>query len=162
MTKSYIPHYEPAELKAQVLCKKATTQKEKFDILTKWLTKNIVYDYVRAVKFREIFGPDIDRCYKLSMGICLDISCLAACMFRAVSIDANVAIGKCTVTHVVHTDYNGVREYKQRPVNHAWNEVYVDGEKITWDHMIAQKNRNANAIRKLVWTAEYKVSKVKK
>lgn len=162
MAKSYIPNYEPAEAKAKDLCKNAKTPKEKFDILTKWLVKNIVYDYVRAVKFREIIGPDIERCYKLSMGICLDISCLAACMFRAVGMECNVAIGKCTPVHTVHTDYNGDRVYKQRTAYHAWNEVYVNGEKITWDHAIAQRNRNAVGIRKPEWSAEYKVTHIRK
>jgi transglutaminase-like putative cysteine protease len=88
------------------------------------------------------------------MGICLDIAALTACMFRAVGMTADVAIGSCTSVYK-----NGDREYRQKPVKHAWNEIVVNGKWVTWDQMIAQKNRNST---KEVWTANYKVSHIRK
>ena len=163
MAKSYIPHYEPAEAKAKELCKDAKTEQEKFDILTKWLARNIYYDGVRALHLKELLGPDVERCYKKSMGICMDVSALAACMFRAVGMTANVVFGNCTSIYTMHTDYNGTRVYKYGPSWHAWNEIFVDHKKITWDHFIARKNQNINSANgKLEWTATYKVSHVRK
>ncbi len=162
MAKSYVPHYEPAELKAKELCENCKTQQEKFDAITAWLTHNILYDGVRALRIRELLGSDVERCYEKRQGICMDIAALTACMFRAVGMAANVAFGKCTSIYIMHTDKNGDREYRYGPSWHAWNEIYVDKKKITWDQMIAQKNRRMNPTGKLEWYAQYKVSHIRK
>lgn len=162
MAKSYVPHYAPAEEKAKELCKDCKTQQEKFNAITYWFSKCIDYDGVRANHLRELLGPDIKRCYEKRMGICMDVSALAACMFRAVGMNANVVFGNITAIYTMHTDMNGDRVYKYGPSWHAWNEIYVDGKKVTWDHLIARKNRSINGTGKLVWTAEYKVSHIRK
>lgn len=162
MAKSYIPHYQPAEDKAQELCEGLTTQQEKFDAITKYLTKNFNYDGVRANHLRELLGPDIERCFDKQMGVCMDLSALACCMFRAIGMNANVAFGNCTSIYTMHTDKNGTREWRYGPSWHAWCEIYVDGKKVTWDQMIAKKNWSINGNGRLVWTAEYKTSHVRK
>ena len=162
MAKSYIPEYAPAEDKAKELCEGAKTQQEKFDILTNWLCHNIQYDGVRALHLKELLGPNIERCFEKRMGICMDVSALAARMFRAVGMNANVIFGNCTTVYTMHTDKNGDRVYKYGPSWHAWNQIYVDGKAITWDHLVAQKNHRLNSTGKLVWTGEYKVSHIRK
>ena len=153
MAKSYIPHYQPAEDKAVELCEGLKTQQEKYNAVTAWLVKCVVYDYVRATKFRELHGPDVERCYDLRMGICLDISALTACMLRAVGIEANVVIGNCTSVYT-----SGGHEYRGRTIRHAWNEIFIGKKRIIWDQMIEQKNRNAGG----KWSAIYKQSYVRK
>jgi hypothetical protein len=162
MAKSYIPHYQPAEDKALELCEGLKTQQEKFDAITAWLTRNIIYDYVRATRVRELLGPDVERCFDLHLGICLDIAALAACMFRAVGMVTNIAIGNCTSIYTVHTE-KGDRVSKYGPTWHAWNEILVNGKKVIWDQVIAKKNWSINSRDgRLVWTANYKVSHIRK
>lgn len=161
MAKSYIPHYQPAEDKAKELCKNAKTQQEKFDILTKWLGERIDYDGIRALHLRELLGPDIKRCWEKKQGICMDIACLTACMFRAVGMAANVVFGNATAVYTMHTDYNGDRVYKYGPTWHAWNQIFVDKKPIMWDQMIDRRNVG-NTPNKLWWSGEYKVSHIRK
>ena len=160
MAKSYVPRYQPAEDKALELCEGLKTQQEKFDAITAWLTRNIIYDYVRAARVRELRGPDVERCFDLQLGICLDISALTVCMFRAVGMEAVIAIGNCTSVYTVHTE-KGDRVSRHRSTWHAWNEILVNGKKVTWDQMIAKKNWSINGSR-MVWTANYKVSHIRK
>ena len=152
MEKSYVPVYKPAQDKARILCEKANakTQQEKFDAITKWLNHSIYYDGVREIHLKELTGPDVERCYEKRMGVCMDIACLAACMFRAVDIHANIVFGE-----VSFTDYRGTFG----PNWHAWCEVYVDGNKVLYDQIAEKRNLNRIKTRN---TYTYKVSHVRK
>ena len=133
MAKSYVPDYEPARQKALELTEGLKTQQEKFDAITKWLNKFITYDYIRATHIKELTGPDVARCYEKREGICMDVSCLAALMFRTVGIRTRIVFGT-----VQMTDYRGTFA----PSWHAWTEVIVDGKKFFYDQVAEHRNRN--------------------
>lgn len=131
----YVKRYKPAEDKAIQICQEAEakTEYQKYVALTTWLNYQIGYDYVRVNHLRELTGPDIKFCFDKKRGVCMDIAALACCMFRAVGIDANVGVG-----YVSYTDYRG----KFGPFFHAWCELVVDGQKITYDQYGEQRNLN--------------------
>ena len=90
---------------------------ERYEIITQYVDKHIVYDYVRAAMIPKRNGlPDVPRCWDRQMGICLDIASLTAGMLRAVSIPANLVIGLA----------DGHR--------HAWVEARIDGKRYLYDH----------------------------
>ena len=159
MAKSYVQPYAPAEAKARELCEGLKTQREKYDAITKWLNRCIAYDYVRATKAKELTGPDIERCFELRIGICLDIAALACCMFRAVKIRANIVFGWASLTHTIQADKNSARVFKYGATWHAWCEVYVDGRKLLYDQMIEQKNQSRTRNR---YTCVYRAVQVRK
>lgn len=117
MANSYVPHYAPAEKKAKELCKGVRSLRERYDVITEYVSKHIVYDYIRAAVIPKRNGlPDVARCWNRQMGICLDISALTVGMLRAVSVPCNLVIG--------HADGN----------YHAWCEARIDGKKYLYDH----------------------------
>lgn len=147
---NYVQRYEPAEIKAQELTEGCKTQKEKFEKITTWLNYRVSYDYIRMIHLREATGPDIASCFEKESGVCMDIACLACCMFRAVGIKANVAVGI-----VQRSDYRGTGF----PYLHAWCEVYLDGEKIWYDQVAERSNLNKVKTRN---TYTYKLQFIRK
>ncbi len=95
------------------------TPKERYDILTRWISGNIAYDYIKAMKVAKVKGvkPDPISCYKTHRGICQDIASLVTMMLRAVGIRAYLCIGHADNTY------------------HAWVQAYIPGEKVLlYDH----------------------------
>lgn len=156
---SYIPYYEPAALKAKELCENAKTDREKYDAVTKWLNRAVVYDYVRATKAKDLTGPDIARCFELKLGICMDIASLAVAMFRAVGLKANVVFGWATLTYTAQPARGGLHAYTRAPAWHAWAEVYLEGKKLDYDQMVEQRNLNRTRDK---YTATYRACAVHK
>lgn len=114
---NYVPHYAPAEKHAKELCKGMRTLKERYDAITQFVSRHIVYDYIRAATIPKRNGlPDVAGCWIRRMGICLDISALTVGMLRAVSIPANLVIG--------HADGS----------YHSWVEARIDGRHLRYDH----------------------------
>lgn len=117
MAKTYALHYAPAEAKAKDLCKDTKSLLERYEIITKYVSDKIAYDYVRAITIPKRNGqPDVARCWNMRMGICLDIAALTVGMLRAVSIPCNLVIGWA----------NGKR--------HAWVEARIDNKRYLYDH----------------------------
>jgi transglutaminase-like putative cysteine protease len=113
----YVPHYAPAEAKAKDLCKGVRSLSERYEIITKYVSNKIAYDYIRAITIPKRGGlPDVERCWKLHMGICLDIASLTVGMLRAVSIPACLVIGWADGRY------------------HAWVEARINGTKYLYDH----------------------------
>lgn len=98
----------------------AKTDKEKFDIVYKFMVSSIVYDYQKAASVGTRYIPVIDNTLSEKKGICYDYSSLMASMLRSAGIPAKLAEGKSTYTSVYH----------------AWNEVYLNGKWITIDTTI--------------------------
>ena len=118
----YVPHYAPAEAKAKDLCKGAQSLLERYEIITKYVSDKIAYDYIRAITIPKRGGlPDVERWWKLHMGICLDIASLTVGMLRAVSIPASLIIGWADGHY------------------HAWVEARIGGKKYLYDHDDPQK-----------------------
>lgn len=86
--------------------------------VTNWIRKNIVYDYIKAVKTaKHVFRiPDPASCWQNKTGICQDIASLTVGMLRAVGIPSRVAVGKAD---------------RQ---THAWVEAVIDGKTYRFDH----------------------------
>ncbi len=108
------------------LCAGLTDPLDKWEKITHWVTKAIKYDYIRAIKIRKGNGvPDLDHCWNLRVGICLDIAALTVGMLRAVGIDAQMVWG--------HAETAGVFGTKSRTY-HAWVEAIVGGQLKIYDH----------------------------
>ncbi len=104
-----------AALRSEELCAGLSSDREKFEAVREYIRSSFVYDYVKAVTVQKGTMPDIDGCYEKSMGICLDLAAMAACMLRVQGVPTKLIIG-----------YTG-NSY------HAWNGVIIDGEEILYD-----------------------------
>jgi transglutaminase-like putative cysteine protease len=100
-------------LKAAALCTNLKTESEKIQAIYQFVTKNIQYDYTKIKTLQSTYVPDIDKILAAGKGICYDYSAVFAAMLRSQGIPAKLVKG--------YTD--NVKEY------HAWNEVYLSGEK---------------------------------
>lgn len=100
----------PAVQLSMEICEGLTGSREKFDAIKAYLSRNFMYDFVKAATVASGAMPDIDHCLTTRMGICQDLTALAACMLRVQGIPAKMVIG--------YADNN----------YHAWNMVLVDGE----------------------------------
>ena len=85
---------------------------EKFKTLCDYMTKNFLYDYVRAVTIKAGQLPDIDGSYKKKMGVCQDLSAILCSMLRTQGLPARLIIGYAdkqyhawTVTTINGKDY---------------------------------------------------------
>jgi transglutaminase-like putative cysteine protease len=117
MALSYIKSYPPAEVKARELCDGIIPLYERYKAITKYVSENIVYDHVRKIKITKRNGlPNIERCWRLKMGICLDISALTVLMLRAVCVPCSLVIGWADGHY------------------HAWGEARINGTKYLYDH----------------------------
>lgn len=97
------------------LCEGLTTDREKFEAIRTYIAQNYMYDFVKALSVTGGILPDIDYCMETRMGICQDLSAMAACMLRVQGIPTKLVIG--------YADNN----------YHAWNSVLIDGEEILYD-----------------------------
>ena len=124
MANKYVPVHEPSRAMASDLCKSASNVVAKWDILTAWATRTLSYDYVRAVTIPKKNGlPDVARCWRLRMGVCLDISSLVVGMLRAVGVNAYLVIGWADGRY------------------HAWCEATIRGKTYRYDHGNPNGNR---------------------
>lgn len=114
------------------------TDKEKFDVLYKFMVKSFVYDYQKAATVGTRYVPVIDTTYREKKGICYDYSSLFASMLRSLGIPARLAEGSSTFTNVYH----------------AWNEVYLNGKWVSIDTTI-----DAQLLAKKI---KYKIEKTNK
>ncbi|HPF87707.1 MAG TPA: transglutaminase-like domain-containing protein [Candidatus Limiplasma sp.] len=92
------------------LCKDATTDKEKIEILSDYVMRALAYDHIKARTVKSGYVPDIDEVLAKKKGICFDYSAVFACMLRVQNIPAKLIIGYADKYY------------------HAWNRVWVDGE----------------------------------
>ena len=117
MANKYTPVHEPSRAKAKELCKGLRTLQERYEVITKYISDQFVYDYVRAITIPKKNGlPNVSRCWDKRMGICLDISSLTVNMLRAVSVPCNLVIGWAGGHY------------------HAWVEARMNGKRYLYDH----------------------------
>lgn len=112
-----VPYHEESVKKARQLVGDEKDVVKKFRIITNWVSRNIDYDYIRAIKIpkrgREL--PDVEGCWNKKMGICMDIASITTGMLRAVGVLAYMCYG--------HAD----RMY------HAWVEATMNGKTYRYD-----------------------------
>ena len=112
-----MPVHDPSAAKARALCSGTRSLLARYEIITRYVSDTIAYDYVRAIVIpKRNAMPDVARCWNLHMGICLDIAALTAGMLRAVSIPANLVIGWADGHY------------------HAWVEARISGQRLLYDH----------------------------
>ncbi len=88
---------------------------EKFKVLCDYMTKNFLYDYVKAVTIKAGQLPDVDGSYKKKMGVCQDLSAILCSMLRTQGLPARLIIG--------YAD----KQY------HAWTVTVVNGKEYFFD-----------------------------
>lgn len=101
--------------KADEICAGVTGAEEKYKIISEFILKSFVYDYIRAVTTKGDGVPDVDYCFEKGMGICLDLASTAVCMFRTQGVPAKLVIGSANDQY------------------HAWAQVTVNGEEKLFD-----------------------------
>jgi transglutaminase-like putative cysteine protease len=90
---------------------------DKWQAVTGWVQKSIAYDFVRAIVIPKKNGlPDLDRCWRLRSGICLDIASLTVGMLREVGVPAYLVFGWADKNY------------------HAWVEATINGKTYRFDH----------------------------
>ena len=118
MANQYVPYHAESAEYAKKLTTCAKNPQEKYLIITKWVSKHITYDYIRAITIpkygKEI--PDVERCWKKQMGICMDIASLTTGMLRSVGVNANLIFGRADGQ------------------SHAWVEAVIGNKRYRYDH----------------------------
>jgi len=99
-------------LMAKALCKGCATELDAVNAISKWVAKNVTYDYVKASKLSGGTGyvPSPDRTLSERKGICFDYASLTAAMLRIVGIPCKVVTG-----------------YIDGNLYHAWVMAYANG-----------------------------------
>lgn len=97
------------------ICAGLESDQEKLEAVRDYIKSHFLYDFVKAATVSEGAMPDIEACVQSRMGICQDLTALAACMLRVQGIPTKFVIG-----------------YADRSY-HAWNSVLVDGEYVLMD-----------------------------
>lgn len=100
----------PAIALSEQICQGLTSDLDKAKAIRDYMKANFLYDYVKATTVPAGSMPDINGCLETRMGICQDLTALAACMLRVQGIPTKMVIG-----------------YADRSY-HAWNSVLIDGE----------------------------------
>lgn len=85
---------------------------EKFSVMCDFMTKNFLYDYVKAVTIKAGQLPEIDSSWTKKMGVCQDLSAILCSMLRTQGLPARLIIGYAdkqyhawTVTTINGKDY---------------------------------------------------------
>ena len=124
MSSKYLPVHDPSRRMAQEICKDCHSQLEKWIKITNYVNKSFVYDYIRAITIPKRGSlPDLDRCWNMHMGICLDIASMTTGMLQAVGINARLIFGFAD------------RSY------HAWVEAKIGDETYRYDHENPKDNK---------------------
>lgn len=100
---------------AEQLCKDAGSDAKKVELVYEYVTKNMIYDYIRALTVKSGYLPNVDRVLADKRGICFDFAALMACLLRTQGVPTQLVIGYADEQY------------------HAWNNVLVDGSWLRYD-----------------------------
>lgn len=115
----YVPVNKEITEAAKALIIGTKSPTERYEVLTRWASSTLFYDYIKAMKVAKIKGikPDPVACFKTHRGICQDIASLITMMLRAVGIRAYLCIGRADNNY------------------HAWVQAYIPGKEVRlYDH----------------------------
>lgn len=113
----YLPYHKESREYAKTLTKDEKDPMKKYRMITDWVSKNFVYDYIRAAKIPKKGGlPDLEHIWTTKMGICLDTASMTTGMLKAVGLKAVLCFGYANKAW------------------HAWVETTIDGKKYRYDH----------------------------
>lgn len=96
-----LPKHDPSRRKAVELTKTCTNEEEKYQKITAYINRYFAYDFIRATQVarKKNVPPDIDRCWRYRMGICLDLSAMAVGMLDEIGIPATLVTGTADKTY---------------------------------------------------------------
>lgn len=105
--------------KSYALCAGITGEREKFEVLYRFVVETLSYDDALAAEVQGKSGylPDLGTLLERKKGICFDYAALLAAMLRAQNIPVTLVIGNVMPENILH----------------AWNQVYLDGKWIWCD-----------------------------
>ena len=120
---SYAPFLAPSQYvnynassatikKAFDLCSKSTTDVEKLTVVYNWIINNITYDTQKAATVQSGYLPNVDSILQSKKGICFDYAAVMAAMLRSQGVPTKLVVGTVSAADL----------------NHAWNEVYLEGK----------------------------------
>lgn len=113
----FVPFHAESVAYAKKITEGIKETLDKYKEITSFISREIGYDYVRAVKIEKKNGlPDIDHVWKTHLGICMDTAALTTGMLRAAGINASMCVGKAD------------------KMPHAWVEANINGTKYRYDH----------------------------
>ena len=114
----FVPYHQESVEYAKTLVEPKMSILKRYNIITHWVSKNIQYDYIKAITVpkKGQVVPDLSTTWEKRRGICLDIASLTTGMLRAVGVPAYLVFG--------HAD----RAY------HAWVEATINGKTYRYDH----------------------------
>lgn len=117
--KQFLPYHTASRQAAREIVARLPTGdlEGRWNAITKYVDTMFGYDYIRAITVPKKNGyPDVDRCWKNRMGICMDIAAMTAGMLKAAGVPAKLVIGKAN----------------RQP--HAWVEADIHGRTLRYDH----------------------------
>lgn len=117
---------------AKEITKDCKTDFERMRAIHDWVAKNIAYD-IEAVINDDVKGYKASETLETKKGVCQDYSLLVAALHRAIGMQARLIYGMA----VIPNDKSGVDLKAFVGMQHAWNEIWIDGkwvpEDVTWD-----------------------------
>lgn len=117
--------------KAEEICSGAKSDMEKLRRIYDWVTENIYYDHPWYDGADTTAGQDADDVLENRRGVCDGYSSLVEAMAIAVGIPCVESSGYAAWLYG-----DGWSEQvldNPEPINHAWNEAWVDGRWVTLD-----------------------------
>ena len=117
VTNQYVDYdlYTAAVQKSDELCQGMSAAQDRFNIITRFMTSEFAYDFVRAKTISPGQLPEIDYCYENRMGICQDLSAVMVCMLRVQGVPCKLVIGYADKYY------------------HAWTSTVIDGQEVFFD-----------------------------
>jgi hypothetical protein len=138
----------PVRLVAR-LTKDKTGEKEKFDAIFLWVTRNIRYDYYAYYAPSGVGMPRIDRILKYKHGICVDYA------FLMDSLCALANIRNVSVYGYAKDDLFDVNDSLFMD-NHAWNAVKLDNYWYVYDPTWASGNYEYRYTKFSLWLIKWR------
>lgn len=127
-------HLETIKNKALEITRKANTDYEKLLAIHTWVSNNIYYDF-DSIKYDKRGPNDAYNTYADKKAVCQGYAELSLALCRSLDIPTKLIYGYAL--GAVDGEDSWTSEAMEQPLNHAWNEAYIDGRWIifdtTWD-----------------------------
>lgn len=143
-TKDMESDNEDVKAFAEKLCVGAVTDYEKVDRIYSFVTDTMIYDTDQADDPYKPYEDDVLSLIRRKIGVCEGFSNVFVALCRAMNIPATEAYGSaydCDEVWALDMEKDVIDS------NHAWVEVFIDGEWLimdpTWDNMNEYINKEA-------------------
>ena len=92
-----------------------SSQADIYKTVQDFMTREFMYDFVRASTIPAGALPEVDPCFEKRSGICQDLAAVMVCMLRVQGVPARLMIGYADKYY------------------HAWTTAIVDGQEVFFD-----------------------------